>query len=143
MPTAAVIYCSATWTTAGLAEDIGSHLRTRGLEATVASFDECETAALANVDYVLLGCWTHGLFVVGQHPDAPWVAWARGLPTLERPEVGLFTTYKVLTGSMFRRMREPLAGKHARIGLELKSRGNRLTEDGRRALDRFTGTTPG
>lgn len=143
MPTAAVVYCSATWTTAGLAEDIAGHLRARGIEASVASFDDCDPGALADVDYLFLGCWTHGLFVVGQHPDTPWVTWARGLPSLDRPEVGLFTTYKVLTGSMFRRMRKPLADKRARIGLELKSRGTRLTEDGRQALDRFIGVSPG
>jgi sulfite reductase alpha subunit-like flavoprotein len=141
MPTAAVIYCSATWTTAGLAEDIAGHPRERGLEAMVASFDECDAAALADVDYLFLGCWTHGLFVVGQHPEKVWVEFARGLPRLERPRVALFTTYKILTGSMFRRMRRELRDKAPRIGLELKSRGTRLTDDGRRALDRFLEAT--
>jgi hypothetical protein len=51
--------------------------------------------------------------------------------------VCLFTTYKVWTGAMFRRMREPLAGKGARIGLELKMRDTHLSQDGRRALDGF------
>ncbi len=119
MPTAAVIYCSDTWTTAGLADEIADHLRSRGVEATVASFDECDEASLAHVDYLLLGCWTSGLFVVGQHP--------------------VDTTYKILTGSMFRRMRRELRNVAPRIELELKSRNRHLTEDGRRALDRFIG----
>lgn len=140
--TAAIVYCSVTFTTAGLAEEIGSHLRSRGIEATVVSFEDCDPTSLADVDYLLLGCWTHGLFVVGQHPDPAWVTWTHGLPALDRPAVGLFTTYKVLTGSMFRRMRAPLADKRARIGLELKARGSRLTDDDRRSLDRFVEQRP-
>ncbi len=139
MPTAAVIYCSDTWTTAGLADEIADHLRSRGVEATVASFDECDEASLAHVDYLFLGCWTSGLFVVGQHPVDPWVRFAHRLPRLDRPRVGLFTTYKVLTGSMFRRMRRELRDVAPRIELELKSRNRHLTDDGRRALDQFVG----
>jgi hypothetical protein len=137
MATAAVTYLSATWTTAGLAEEIAEHLRGRGIETAVASIEDVDPAALGDVDYLFLGAWTHGLFVIGQHPDAPWVAWAHGLPLLDRPAVCLFTTYKVWTGAMFRRMREPLAGKGARIGLELKMRDTHLSQDGRRALDGF------
>jgi hypothetical protein len=37
-------------------------------------------------------------------------------------------------------MRAELAGKAGDISLELKSRDGRLTDDGRRALDRFVGS---
>jgi flavodoxin len=137
MPTAAVVYLSATFTTAGLAEEIAVHLRGRGIDATVASIDDCDPGGLADVDYLLLGCWTHGFFVVGQHPDAPWVEFARALPRLDRPRVGLFTTYRILTGSMFARMRRELRHTAARVELEVKARGPHLTDDGRRALDRW------
>ena len=139
MTTAYIVYCSATWSTAGLAEDIAAHLRERGIEATVASFDECDEAALGEVDYLFLGCWTHGLFVIGQHPEEAWVRFAQRLPRLDRPRVALFTTYRILTGSMFGRMRRALDGKDARVELELKSRGTVLTAAGRGALDRFLG----
>ena len=137
MTTAFVVYCSATWTTAGLAEEIARHLRGRGIETTVAAFGECEPDALARVDLLFLGAWTHGLFVVAQHPEASWVEWTRELPRLDGPRVGLFTTYKLRTGSMFRRMREALRPTGARIGVEIKSRGTALTDEGRRALDAF------
>lgn len=137
MTTAAIVYCSATFTTAGLAEDIAGHLRERGIDTTVASFGEIETAGLASVDYLFLGCWTHGWFVVNQHPEAAWVDWTRELPGLEAPKTALFTTYKIRTGSMFPRMRKALADKAPRIGLELKAKGPRLTDDGRRALEAF------
>ncbi len=137
MSTAAIVYCSATWTTAGLAEDIDRHLRERGIESRVAAFGEIDTASLADVDYLFLGCWTHGWFIVNQHPEQAWVDWTRELPVLERPRVALFTTYKLATGSMFSRMRGALRHKAPRIGLELKSRNRELTQDGRRALDAF------
>lgn len=137
MTTAAIVYCSATWTTAGLAEDIDRHLRERGIESQVAAIGEIDTAGLAEVDYLFLGCWTHGWFVVNQHPEQAWVDWTRELPRLDRPKVALFTTYKLATGSMFPRMRGTLAPTGAQVGLELKARGRTMTEEGRRALDAF------
>ena len=108
-----------------------------GLGASVVSVGDCDIRSLAEVDFLLVGCWTNGLFVVGQHPDEPFLAFARDLPILGRPRVGLFTTYKLVTGSMFARMREALAGKIPRMDLELKSRSGHLSAAGRRALDRF------
>lgn len=140
MPTAAVVYRSATGTTRRFAEEIGAHLRSRGIDTTVQSVGDADAAALAHVDLVLLGCWTSGLFIVAQHPDEPWLAFVRDLPSLGSARVGLFTTYKLATGSMFGRMRSALAATGARIELELKSRDGRLSDAGRRALDRFAGT---
>jgi flavodoxin len=137
MTTASIVYCSATYTTAGLAEDIAAHLRGRGIDTRVAAFGEEDPEFLATADLVLLGAWTHGLFVIAQHPERSWVEWTRELPRLERARVGLFTTYKLATGSMFRRMREALRPTGARIGVEIKSRGPALTDEGRRLLDAF------
>ncbi|HEX8940567.1 MAG TPA: flavodoxin family protein [Candidatus Limnocylindrales bacterium] len=137
--TAVVVYRSATGTTRRYAEAIGAHLASRGLAVTVRSVGDCEMTALPTADFVLFGCWTSGLFVVGQHPDRPWLDFARDLPRLERPRIGLFTTYKLLTGSMFGRMRERLAGRTAEPELELKSRDGSLSPADRGALDRFVG----
>jgi flavodoxin len=137
MTTAAVVYCSATWTTAGLGEDIARVLGDRGIETRVAAIGEIDTASLADVDYLFLGCWTHGWFVVNQHPDQAWVDWTRELPALGHPRVALFTTYKIRTGSMFARMRRALRDTAPRVELELKAKGRVLTAEGRRALDAF------
>jgi flavodoxin len=139
MPTAAIVYRSHTGTTRQLADEMAEHLRARGLTATAMSVGEADPAALANVDYLLLGCWTNGLFVIHQHPDEPWLAFARDLPPITRPRVGLFTTYKLVTGTMFQRMRDALSGKVSRADFELKSRNGHLSDAGRRDLDRFVG----
>jgi len=140
MPTAAIVYRSATGTTRRLAEEIGAHLGSRGITTTVQSVGECDPVSLSGADVVLLGCWTSGLFVVAQHPDEPWLAFVRDLPVLTGTRVGLFTTYKLATGSMFGRMQTALAGKADRIDLQLKSRDGQLSDAGRQALDRFLGT---
>ena len=139
MSSSAVVYRSHTGTTRQLAEQIASHLRDRGIEAQVTSVGDRDLAQLAGVDYPLLGCWTNGWFVIHQHPDEPWLAFVRDLPVMEHPRVGLFTTYRLATGSMFARMREKLVGKVPRVELELKSRNGHLSPAGKAALDRFVG----
>lgn len=139
MTTAAIVYRSATGTTRRLAEEIGAHLASRGILVAVQSVGDCDPDSLAGTDIVLLGCWTSGYLVVGQHPDDPWMAFVREMPVLQEARVGLFTTYKLATGSMFGRMRSALGATADRVGLELKSRDGHLPRDGRAALDRFIG----
>ena len=140
MTTAAVVYRSRTGKTRRYADEIGAHLRAHGIDVTVGSIGECDMAALGDVDLLLLGCWTNGLLVIAQHPDQPWVAFARDLPRV-RGRVGLFTTYRLATGSMFGRMKAELRGRTPEPALELKSRDGRLSTRDRAALDRFVAGT--
>ncbi len=137
MATAAVVYRSRTGTTRRFAEEIGAFLAARGIEPRVMPIGECDAAALENLDYLFLGCWTEGWFIVRQHPDRPWIDFARRLPRVGAPRVALFATYKLATGSMFGQMREHLAGRTAPVGLELKSRNGLLSDADRRALELF------
>jgi flavodoxin len=134
---AAVVYRSHTGRTRRYGEAIATELRTLGVETDVSSVGDCEMSRLATVDYLLLGCWTNGLFVVLQHPDEPWLAFVRDLPSISGVRVGLFTTYQLLAGSMFAKMRDALDGKTPGPSLELKSRNSRLSDGDRRALARF------
>ncbi len=136
MTTAAVVYRSRTGTTRRFAEEIAAHLRSRGVEVTVASVGDADLDALVDVDLLLLGSWTNGFFVVMQHPDGPWVSFARALPRV-RARIGLFTTYRLAVGSMFARMRDELRGRTPEPTVELASRDGKLSERGREALDRF------
>lgn len=137
MTTALVVYRSHTGVTRRYGEAMAAHLSARGVAAKVVSVGECEMAALAGVDYLLLGCWTSGMFVVRQRPDEPWLAFVRDMPATLGPKVALFTTYKLRTGSQFPRMRAALAGKTASPQLEFKSRDGRLSAADERALDQF------
>jgi flavodoxin len=136
---AVVVYRSHSGVTRRYGEEIAAHLRDRGVEVTVVSVGECDFNSLAKADYLLLGCWTSGLFAVLQHPDEPWLAFVRDMPPTMEPRVALFTTYKLVTGSQFPRMRAALAGKTRVPELELKARGSTLSSADKSALDRFIG----
>jgi len=137
MKTAVIIYDSKAGTTKRYAEEISKYLKSKGLDTQVASIQAYSEDMLNNVDYVLFGCWTSGLMVILQHPEKIWVDFAAKLPSMPGVKVALFTTYKVLTGSMFRNMYKQLKGKFATPSLELKSRNGSLSEKDKQALENF------
>jgi flavodoxin len=137
MKRAVIVYRSRTGTTRRLAQEIGRFLASRDIEPRVVSVGDCDVRALGDVDFLLLGSWTSGLMVVRQHPDQPWIDFARTIPRTAAPRVALFTTYKLATGSMFAQMRRHLGDRLPAPLLELKSRSGALSESDRRALDRF------
>jgi flavodoxin len=142
MKKAVVVYRSHSGVTRRYGEAIAAFLMARSVDSQVVSVGECDMATLADADYLFLGCWTSGLFVVRQHPDEPWLAFVRDMPALAtatdaRPKVALFTTYKLRTGSQFPKMRAALAGKTAQPQLQLQSRNGTLSTTDEQALERF------
>ena len=141
MKRAVIVYRSRTGTTRRLAEEIGAFLATRDVDPQVVSIGECDVGALRDADFVLLGCWTSGLMIARQGPDQLWIDFARAIPAITGPRIGLFTTYKLATGSMFAKMRRNLAGRTPVPRLELKSRTGRLSDSNRGALAQFIAST--
>ena len=137
MKKAVIIYQSKTGTTMKYAEEIGAYLNTKGIDAQVYSIMQYKDGVLDDADYVLLGCWTSGLMVILQHPEKKWVEFANELPRMPDTKLALFTTYKILTGSMFRNMYKRLKGKFNSPALKLESRNNILSESDKEALDNF------
>lgn len=128
MNKALIIHHSKTGTTKKYGNEIADFCSKNGIETKVISIDEFDKKDLNKVDYLFLGCWTHGHLIFNQHPDKDWVNFANQLPTINDKKIVLFTTYKVATGSMFRKMRERLKCDSKFIKLELKSRNGRLDE---------------
>lgn len=137
MDKAVILYHSRTGITKRYAAAIGEYLQSKGLPVSLASIQEYQPALIEGARYVLLGCWTSGLMVILQHPDRPWVTFARLLPPMPDAKVALFTTYKILTGSMFNNMFRQLDGKLPLPALELKSRSGALSAADKAALDDF------
>ncbi|MGD0272613.1 MAG: flavodoxin domain-containing protein [Gaiellaceae bacterium] len=137
MKKALVVCHSRTGTTIQLAEEIRRFLENNSVAVKVVSIEEFSPADLEGTDYLMLGCWTSGAIFVLQHPERIWIAFARRLPDLTGKKIGLFTTYTIATGSMFRGMRRRLSCDPADIRLELKSRDGKLSGSHRAALDRF------
>ncbi len=128
MKNALIVYHSKTGTTQKFGNEIGSLCTKAGLRTNTISINEFTREALDGVDYVFLGCWTHGLMVLFQHPDEQWVKFAKTLPELNGKKIVLFTTYKIATGSMFKKMRMHIKCNSDDVVLELKSRDGSFSE---------------
>ena len=132
-----ILFHSKKGTTNAFGREIGMYLREKGIETTVKSIDDYDAQTLAEADIVLLGCWTHGLFLIMQHAAKAWQEFAHSLPNMSDKKVGLFTTYKVRTGSMFKNMKKHLGQNAHHIDMEIKSRSNLLSETNRVLIDEW------
>ena len=66
-----------------------------------------------------------------------WNDFASMLPGSIQSKTALFTTYKILTGSMFKKMRKQLNGRIESCFTELKSRNGMLSISDKTVLDQF------
>lgn len=132
-----ITYLSKTGITKKYAEEINKYLSEKGIKTAVISIEDFDPILFKDVEGVLFGCWTHGLMILLQHPDKPWVKFAKSLPDLKDKKVGMFTTYKLATGSMFKKMCKHLDGKISENHLELKSKKGKLSENDKILLDNF------
>jgi len=137
MKKALILYNSKTGTTKRFALEIAEFLKKNNLDTTVASIFEFDSNDTGNSEYVLLGCWTSGLMILFQHPERVWVEFSKQLADLSGKKIGLFTTYTIATGSMFKNMRRHVNSSSGNSGLELKSRRGDLSEADKRELLRF------
>ena len=137
MKHALVLHNSKTGTTERFAGEIGDFLSREGVSVIVASIFKFDPQDIACADIVLLGCWTSGLMIVLQHPERTWVEFAKTLPDIRNKKIGLFTTYTLATGSMFKRMKQHVNMRSDGIDLELKSRDGHLHDTHKRQLSTF------
>ncbi len=137
MKKAIIIYQSKKGTTKYFGEKIQEFLNTNNVDTETVSIYDAKPELIKNADYVLLGCWTDGLMIFLQHPDKPWLEFAQSLPEFKDKKVGLFTTYKVATGSMFRRMEKSLKNKISAVDITLKSKSEKLQIAHKEELLRF------
>jgi flavodoxin len=128
MKKALIVYNSKTGITKKFGHEIEGFCNQNGLKTEIVSIEEFKKETLAGIDYLFLGCWTSGLMILLQHPDQVWVKYADSLPELKGMKIVLFTTYKLATGSMFKKMKAHLKCDPKDIVLELKSRNEKLLE---------------
>jgi flavodoxin len=94
---AALLVESLTGNTWKAAEMIGTNLEQEGWTITgMSKVGRPDHASIQAADIVLVGTWTHGLFVVGQ---APWAANAiSNLPAMRGKKAAVFLTYALDAG---------------------------------------------
>ncbi len=137
MKRAVIFYQSKTGTTKHFAQEIGAYLQTREIETACLHVDQYQECLIENADYLIMGCWTKGLMVLFQRPDAIWNCFAQKISIPGNSKIALFTTYKILTGSMFKEMEKPLNPLNGLSIPKLKSRDGKLSDSDRAALDEF------
>lgn len=137
MKKAIVYYSSKKGTTKYFGEEIGVYLKEKHYETKVISVLDAKPEQIDDVELVLLGGWTHGLFIIFQHPDKNWINFTKSLPPLKGKKVGLFTTYKIATGSLFRKMKKYLKNKTDNIDFTLESKSEKLLDSHKVLLDKF------
>lgn len=140
----AEVYCrSRTGITQKLADNIAAVLTGKGLSVRNTPIPENglteSTNAAANAEVILLGCWTGGLIFFLQHPDKQWKEFAQSLPPLDGKKVCLFATYKVATGSMFKRMEQQLQSPGPSDILILRSKNGTLSAEDTARLEQWAG----
>lgn len=135
---ATVLYYSRRGKTASYAREIALYLWSKGLHVSLSPLSDFHADKLENTDLLLTGCWTCGWFIVGQHPHRTWIDLSRKITGMVSPRQTLFfTTYKIHTGSMFRKMKEVLQIPKKAPSPELKSKTGRLTAKDKELLDLF------
>lgn len=134
MKKAIIIYHSKTGITKKFGEEISGFLKENSIQPEIFSINEFKNEKLNNAEYVFIGCWTSGLMLFLQHPEKVWVKFAQQLPDLTGKKTGLFTTYKLATGSVFDKMKKQVKGE---ILIELKSRNGLLSGANKILLSEF------
>lgn len=137
MSKAVILYCSRKGTTRHLGEEIGRFLKKKKIQAIALSIDEFHQSSLDDFQYVFLGCWTKGLFLQNQHPVEEWVRFVQRLTDMQDKKLGLFTTYNIFTGSMFRNMKKYVNNYAKQTIVELKSRSGKLSEESKNKLEQL------
>jgi flavodoxin len=137
MKKALIIYHSKTGRTRTYAEKIGKYIQSKEIEVIKTDLEDFKNEMLNDADYIFFGCWTHGLFVILQHPDKEWADFASLLKENKKAKTALFTTYKILTGSMFNKMKKKLNNKFQAPDLFLKSKTTELSGNDKAKIDLF------
>jgi flavodoxin len=129
MKRALVLFHSRTGTTAAYGEEIAGELIQNGVDARALPLYKASNSELADADTLFIGCWTSGLLFFMQHPEKAFVNYLDNISDLTNKKIVLFTTYKILTGSMFRSMSRHLPGTPEISRVRMRSRTGRLSKD--------------
>jgi len=137
MKQALIVFQSKHGRTQKFAEKIGCYFNSLNIEATVIPIENYRKDLLTSADYVLLGCWTNGTCLLNQKPQKSWVDFVKTIRFNKTQKVALFTTYTILTGTMFKNMKKHLFNEPSNLAIELKSKNGKLSEMDKQRLLEF------
>ncbi len=118
---AALLVESLTGNTWKAAELIGDKLQQDGWGITgLSKVNKPDLASIQRADIVIVGTWTHGLFVVGQTPFA--LGNIANLPTMRGKQAACFLTFALNAGKSIDKLSTAVGQTGADVigGLEIK-----------------------
>ena len=102
---------------------MGNVLAQSGHQCRVQSVKDANPALVKASDYICVGSWIKGLFIIRQHPSAGSIAFIEKLGNLSGKRAVVFCTYKLAVGSSLRKMAEALEKNGAQVDGMFKFRG--------------------
>lgn len=135
---AALLVESLTGNTWNAADLIADKLQQERWTITgMSKVGQPDLASIQQADIVLVGTWTHGLFVVGQAPFA--IGNIANLPTMRGKRAACFLTFALNAGKSIDKLGEAVSQTGAEVigGLEVKR--NHLDEHTDMFVERLLG----
>ena len=138
---AAILVESLTGNTWKAGERIGALLQQEGLTITgLNRMREPDHAAIQEADFVLIGTWTHGLFVVGQ---APWgIGAINRLPMMRGRKSAVFCTFALDPGATLDKLTSAVMGRGADVLGGVALNRGKLDEHSEVFVDRLLANVP-
>jgi hypothetical protein len=102
---------------------MGKMMEKHGHQCWVQSVSQVDPANVSEADFICVGSWVKGLFIIRQHPTEGTMRFIEQLGNLEGKQTVVFCTYKLAVGSTLRQMAQALEGKGAKVVGQFKYRG--------------------
>ena len=138
---AAILVERLTGNTWKAGERIGSLLQQEGWQITgLDRVREPNHAALQEADFVLVGTWVHGLFVVGQ---APWgIGGISHLPVMRGKKAAVFCTFALNPGRSLDKLTTAVMDRSADVIGGLALNRGKIDEHSEVFVDRLLANLP-
>jgi flavodoxin len=138
---AVILVESLTGNTWKAAEQIAALLQHEHWSITgLVPVREPDHAAIQAADFVLVGTWTHGLFVVGQ---APWGLGAIGkLPMMRGKKSAVFCTFALNPGKTLDKLTSAVMGRGADVLGGIALNRSKLAEHSEVFVERLLANVP-
>jgi flavodoxin len=136
MQKAIIIVQDNSKTTKRFGEEIANFLLKRGLMAELIPINSFEPRKLEGADYLLLSGWRND-HLFSKQPDSEWLNFVKTLPTLNGIKTALFTTYKLFSNSLLKRMKKYLSDKSENLEFAFTSRDGSLSIPEKMAINDF------